>query len=386
MPEHGSIKSQHGVNGIPPIEHAIERRESYSSLDGHPAAMRASLVRAANDIALSAVRPASPPQMHDSKSREHETAKGADLGEIEYEGGVRGYGSPHTLDSAHIAAAALPTLDTAEQAGSSRSAAAPHAAEHSHEGSMNMRGVLIHVLGDALGNIGVVAVGLVIWLSSWHGRFYLDPAISLALTVLIGSSALPLGAPHSPHASAQGRLIHPPDAVRAAARVLLQGVPRGVELADVHRAIERVPGVRAVHELHVWQLSEARAVASVHVRAARDRDFMALAADIRAALHARGVHSCTVQPEYGAWEHDAAEVSWSPGRAVLGLNVWLSQSSAETLCLIGCPPDQACNEKNACCRECFCFFLLSVVSFYLPDAPMQLLLWLPFENVCGLSR
>lgn len=61
---------------------------------------------------------------------------------------------------------------------------------------MNMRGVLVHVLGDALGNVGVIVAGLVIWLSDWSGRFYLDPALSLLLTILIGSSALPLGQFH----------------------------------------------------------------------------------------------------------------------------------------------------------------------------------------------
>ena len=66
---------------------------------------------------------------------------------------------------------------------------------HGH-GSMNMRALLLHVFGDALGNVGVIATGLVIWLSHWSFKYYFDPIISLVITVIIFSSALPLGESH----------------------------------------------------------------------------------------------------------------------------------------------------------------------------------------------
>lgn len=68
-----------------------------------------------------------------------------------------------------------------------------HGNSHSHAGSMNMRALVLHVLGDALGNVGVIATGLIIWLSSWSFKYYCDPIISLVITVIIFSSALPLG-------------------------------------------------------------------------------------------------------------------------------------------------------------------------------------------------
>jgi zinc transporter 1 len=49
------------------------------------------------------------------------------------------------------------------------------------------------VLGDALGNIGVIITGLVMWLTEWHYKYYLDPVVSLVITVIIFCSALPLG-------------------------------------------------------------------------------------------------------------------------------------------------------------------------------------------------
>lgn len=64
---------------------------------------------------------------------------------------------------------------------------------HSHAGSMNMRALVLHVLGDALGNVGVIATGLIIWLTEWSFKYYCDPIISLLITVIIFSSALPLG-------------------------------------------------------------------------------------------------------------------------------------------------------------------------------------------------
>lgn len=90
---------------------------------------------------------------------------------------------------------------------------------HSH-GNLNMRGVFLHVLGDALGNIGVIATALFIWLTDFSWRFYSDPVISLVITAIIFSSALPL--------------------VKSASLILLQGVPRGISLDEVKEDILRV--------------------------------------------------------------------------------------------------------------------------------------------------
>jgi zinc transporter 1 len=58
---------------------------------------------------------------------------------------------------------------------------------------MNMRALVLHVMGDALGNVGVIFSGLIIWLTRWPGKHYSDPIISLIIAVIIFSSALPLG-------------------------------------------------------------------------------------------------------------------------------------------------------------------------------------------------
>ena len=168
-----------------------ERSASYSSLYGHPVATRASIVQAAHDVA----RARSPSPSRASRSKSH-------VGRTSMES---------TRDSAicdsteedvpEQATEATPLLNA--DAGSEDSVSSSHVGHahrhnhgghgHSHGGSMNMRALLLHVLGDALGNVGVIATGLVIWLTTLSWKYYFDPIISLVITVIIFSSALPLG-------------------------------------------------------------------------------------------------------------------------------------------------------------------------------------------------
>jgi len=199
-------------------------------------------------------------------------------------------------------------------------AAAPpaHGHGHSHSDSMNMRALVLHVLGDALGNVGVIASGLIIWLTAWPYKYYSDPIISFVITIIIFSSALPL--------------------VRSTSFILLQGVPHTVSLEQVRRAILSVEGVLSLHELHIWQLSENKIVASVHVLvASKKHDFMPVAAKIRKVLHLHGIHSSTIQPEYYHSDGDSSSEQQS-------------NNHEYNSCLLMCPADQVCNPmENACC-------------------------------------
>lgn len=163
---------------------------------------------------------------------------------------------------------------------------------------MNMRALVLHVLGDALGNVGVIASGLIIWLTTWPYKYYSDPAISLVIAIIIFSSALPLGKT-TDFAWQPSVLTNNNIVVRSASFILLQGVPHTVSLNRVRQSILNVEGVLSLHELHIWQLSESKIVASVHVLvASRKHEFMLIAASIRKVLHQHGVHSSTIQPEY----------------------------------------------------------------------------------------
>lgn len=183
-----------------------------------------------------------------------------------------------------------------------------HKGGHSH-GDLNMRGVFLHVMGDALGNIGVIASALFIWLTSFSWRFYADPAISLVITVIILCSAIPL--------------------CKAASRILLQAVPAGISVDDIKDDINELPGIISCHHLHVWQLSDTKLVASLHVQVGFDfkgegsARYMKLAKAIRGCLHEYGIHSSTIQPEFclepehpfpPPSDQDSCSEGHSPGR------------------------------------------------------------------------
>ncbi|EAU93048.2 zinc/cadmium resistance protein [Coprinopsis cinerea okayama7 len=238
-------------------------------LYGHPAATRASLVQTANEIAAqSPPAPSHVPSLSQGRASIDSPATagqqhGHNDSQIIYTTDNR-----TSVDEQSPLLATTPDVPTEARKRS-------HA--HGH-GSMNMRALVLHVIGDALGNVGVIATGLVIWLTDWSWKYYFDPVISLVITVIIFSSSMPL--------------------VRSASFILLQGVPPTVSLDEVKDAILAVDGVISLHELHVWQLSENKLVASVHVLASRNHDFMPIAAKIRKALHHLGIHSSTIQPEY----------------------------------------------------------------------------------------
>lgn len=148
-----------------------------------------------------------------------------------------------------------------------------------HGMDLGMLGVLIHILGDAINNIGVIISALIIWLTHSPSRFYADPAVSMWIAIMILISAVPL--------------------TKRSGKILLQSAPLGVKIEDVRHDIESIPGVLSVHELHVWRLDQRKAIASAHV-VVSDRDveiFMRKAKVISECLHAYGIHSVTLQPE-----------------------------------------------------------------------------------------
>lgn len=108
--------------------------------------------------------------------------------------------------------------------------------------NMNMRGAMLHVLGDALGSVGVLAAAVVLLTTGWP---YADTVASLLIVVLILPRAIGL--------------------LREAAHVLLEGAPRGIDPQQVHAALLQVPDVREVHDLHVWAINDRTPAMSAHL-------------------------------------------------------------------------------------------------------------------------
>ena len=136
-------------------------------------------MQAANDIA--SAQPISPTARHFSHSQSndptsaHKDSPSPSGSRTSHDGDYTGLAGDETTPLLHDQDVPLPT------------------GGHGHSGSMNMRALVLHVLGDALGNVGVIASGLIIWLTTWQYKYYSDPVISLVITIIIFSSALPLG-------------------------------------------------------------------------------------------------------------------------------------------------------------------------------------------------
>ena len=197
---------------------------------------------------------------------------------------------------------------------------------HSH-GDMGMNGMVLHVIGDALGNIGVIVTALIIWLTDWPGKMYADPAVSLFITLIILKTSIPL--------------------TRATSRVLLQATPDHISIPEIRQDIEALPGVMSCHHIHVWQLSDTKVVASMHIQVSFPIDsdcgekYMQLARRARKCLHGFGIHSATIQPEFCLdTKHRHAE-----DNVGLTLDGALDQPNPE-VCFLECVDD--CRAPGCC--------------------------------------
>ena len=107
---------------------------------------------------------------------------------------------------------------------------------------LNVRSAFVHMLGDALGSLAIVAGALVIRYTGWQ---QVDPVLSILIASLIVWSAK--------------------DIIRESLNILLEGLPRGLKLGDVTASMRQVEGVLDVHDLHIWSLGSSTHALSCHV-------------------------------------------------------------------------------------------------------------------------
>jgi cobalt-zinc-cadmium efflux system protein len=129
---------------------------------------------------------------------------------------------------------------------------------------LNLEGVLRHSAADALGSLGVVVSAVVMLATGWR---YADPIAGLliGLLVLAGSWTL----------------------VRDAFDVLMEAAPAGIDVQEVGRAMVAVPGVREVHDLHVWTVTAGFPALAAHVRTDPHEDLDEVRRRVEAVLHER---------------------------------------------------------------------------------------------------
>jgi cobalt-zinc-cadmium efflux system protein len=157
---------------------------------------------------------------------------------------------------------------------------------HVRDSSMNLRSTFLHLLGDLLNSIGVLASALII---AWTGRTEADPIISFLIAGTIVWSAVRL--------------------CREAVDILLEGVPGHLDFSEVNRALADVPGVAAVHDLHVWTITSGLVALSCHIVVTCEgpdcRSHDEILTDARQVLRDRfRIEHTTIQFESESYQHD----------------------------------------------------------------------------------
>jgi cobalt-zinc-cadmium efflux system protein len=145
-----------------------------------------------------------------------------------------------------------------------------------HGENLNVRAAYLHVLGDALGSVGALLAGVVILTTGWT---LVDPIVSVAIALLVLVGAWRL--------------------VRESIDILLEGAPRHIALAEVEGRMRGLPGVSAVHDLHVWTVTSGLVAMSGHAVVpdlARHPDTLA---GIQREMAALGIGHITIQLETG---------------------------------------------------------------------------------------
>lgn len=210
---------------------------------------------------------------------------------------------------------------------------------HSHNhADMGMNAMILHVVGDALGNVGVILSALVIWLSDWDYKFYVDPFVSLFIAMIILKSCLPLS--------------------WASGKILCQATPDHIKLSEIKEDLQDIDGVVNCHHLHVWQLSDSTIIASLHLRVgfgravAKDEvsymtKYMQTANEVQECLHGFGIHSATIQPEF-CWDDEGDPSSTENGLILDGplsrkaTGISLGGDDCLFECVANCEADGCC--------------------------------------------
>ena len=108
--------------------------------------------------------------------------------------------------------------------------------------NLNIRAAILHAVGDLVASIGVIVAGAIIFFTGW---LFVDPLVSIFIAALIGWNAFKI--------------------VGETVNILLEGTPRGMDLAKIRQELAGVRGVLSYHDLHVWSISPEHMALSAHV-------------------------------------------------------------------------------------------------------------------------
>jgi cobalt-zinc-cadmium efflux system protein len=141
--------------------------------------------------------------------------------------------------------------------------------------NINIRGVLIHVIGDALGSVGAICAGVAVWLKGWN---WFDPLVSFFIGSIIIYSAW--------------RLLW--DTLH----ILMQGVPPHINMEEIRESMMKTEGVESICDLHIWTLTSHVEMLSAHVVVSDFNQGMTVLKDLHTVLREKhGLEHVTLQIE-----------------------------------------------------------------------------------------
>ncbi|WP_269846379.1 cation diffusion facilitator family transporter [Naasia lichenicola] len=141
--------------------------------------------------------------------------------------------------------------------------------------SLNVRGAYLEVLGDLIGSVGVIVAAIILATTGWP---YADPIIGVGIGLFILPRTWKL--------------------TRQALRILLEAAPEGVDVERITADVAAIPGVEAVHDLHIWTITSGMDSASGHVVVAKGADYESVLTEVQAVLRDRhNIAHATIQCE-----------------------------------------------------------------------------------------
>ena len=149
--------------------------------------------------------------------------------------------------------------------------------------SLNLRGAWLHVASDALGSLGAMTAGGLVWAFGWH---WADPVASVLIVLFVVGSAFSL--------------------LREAVAVLMEGAPGHLDVDQIRDALVGLDCVDAIHDLHVWTITSGVVSLSCHAVKTEEAAAAGVLGEIRAVLRDRfGIDHVTVQVESDEMERHA---------------------------------------------------------------------------------
>jgi cobalt-zinc-cadmium efflux system protein len=162
------------------------------------------------------------------------------------------------------------------------------------ENSLNVKGAYLEVWADFMGSIAVIIGAVIIWATGWA---WVDPLLGVGIAFWVLPRTWTL--------------------LSEAIDVLLESVPRGIDLDAVEQAMRATPGVKDIHDLHVWALTSGKVALSAHVvveasLAREDRMEDALGKMLAENF---GITHVTVQAELAGAHDGATDDRWGEPEA-----------------------------------------------------------------------